>query len=833
MYENFYNLKSSPFRLSPDPGFFFGSKGHSRALAYLRYGLKQKEGFIVVTGSPGTGKTTLARALLQDIGREKIIVAELNTTHLQADDVLRMVTASFGLEYEGASKTTLLRRMETYFLGRYRAGYHTLLIIDEAQNLPFESIEELRMLSNFYSGSHALIQIFLLGQQQFRDSLYSIDLEQLRQRVVASCHLEPLTQVETAEYITHRLELVGWRNDPQISDRAFARIFSLTKGVPRRINTFCDRLLLFGSLEEAHQLKDSHVKLVAHELMYEVSAKNVKLSDIDLDSPKEKKDSILDVDSLNSELLGNFSDDLPERVVETVSFQSEHDSDPIEAVDSAPSGAPGGDHSLKVAANGDSAAVALPGVVADMDVRPNWWPLVATAVDFYRRPGNHEGIANLDAPLADGVTEMLKVAVGKIILTAEMRVEELLNVEDETVRQACLNYIQQVWIKDEADHYRRLGVDSDATLEHIRTHYRYLFRLLQTEQGAEISSQDEAYIRRINQAFSALRSDEKRKEYDAALLAGAKVEKPLDKAREFTISDIEIPQGGEVAYPAALKENSKKRSSGVFVGFFMMLLLVGGGVGYYLFPKEIDDFIASSIEMLKPKEVVVVEEPAPAVAEIPPVIVVPNPVVEERIPEPVVEKPVNPVVVLPKREVIVEPEPVVVAPVPVVVAPAPVAEQPQPKIAPPPVEIEPEVEVVEPEIEAVLPEIVKVPEIADEALGGLVDHFSLVYELGELDEFMALFSKDALSNDDKGWDGIREDYKSLFRSTFSRTIKLQSMRWTKTEQIAVGKGDFVVTVLRRQGDEPRTFNGQIELKVSQTESGLLIKGMYHSYGEDD
>ncbi len=830
MYENFYNLKSSPFRLSPDPGFFFGSKGHSRALAYLRYGLKQKEGFIVVTGSPGTGKTTLARALLQDIGREKIIVAELNTTHLQADDVLRMVTASFGLEYEGASKTTLLRRMETYFLGRYRAGYHTLLIIDEAQNLPFESIEELRMLSNFYSGNHALIQIFLLGQQQFRDSLYSIELEQLRQRVVASCHLEPLTQAETADYITHRLELVGWRNDPQISDRAFARIFTLTKGVPRRINTFCDRLLLFGSLEEAHQLKDSHVKLVAHELMYEMSAKNVKLSDVDFDNAKEKGDSALDVDKLDSELLGDFSDDLPERVVETVSFHSENDSDPVEPVDSVP----GGNQSLKVAVNGASTAIASPSVAADVEVKPNWWPLVATAVDYYRRPGNYEGIANLDTPLTDGVTDMLKVAVGKIILTAEMRVEELLNVEDETVRQACLNYIQQVWIKDEANYYRRLGVDSDATLDHIRTHYRYLFRLLQTEQGSEISSQDEAYIRRINQAFSALRSDEKREKYDAVLLSEAKV----DKAREFTISDIDVSQNDEITSSAKLKEKSKSRSSGVFAILFMTILLVAGGVGYYLYPKEVDDFIASSIEKLKPKEIVVEEISSP-VAEIPTIIVVSESVieteiVEENVFEPVIEEPV--IVVLPKKEIVVEPvvvpEPVVVTPVPVVV-PAPIVRPPQPKVAKPkpPVVIEPEVDVVEPEI--VIPEVVTVPEIADKALANLIDHFSFMYELGELDEFMALFSQDALTNDDKGWDGIRNDYKSLFGSTFSRTIELENMRWEKTGEIAVGKGGFVVTVLRRQGEEPRVFSGDIVLEVSQMERDLLIKGMYHSYGEND
>ncbi|MDH5257567.1 MAG: XrtA-associated ATPase, partial [Gammaproteobacteria bacterium] len=330
MYEEFYGFKSVPFRLSPDPAFFFGSQGHKRALAYLRYGLNQKEGFIVITGAPGTGKTTLARALLQETSRDKIVVAELNTTHLDADDVLRMVAASFGLEHENLPKATLLKRLESFFISRARAGYHVLLLVDEAQNLPHNSLEELRMLSNFYLGKDALIQIFLLGQEQFRNNLYSNELEQLRQRVVASSHLEPLNQQETREYIEHRLKLAGWSGNPLISDRAYVRLFALTKGVPRRINTFCERLLLYGALEELTEIHDENIKTVAKELMYEISAKGVKLSDINPGVPdvdvaqveneserfgtEAQKAAEEALEAIDSEMLSSFSDDVTEAV---------------------------------------------------------------------------------------------------------------------------------------------------------------------------------------------------------------------------------------------------------------------------------------------------------------------------------------------------------------------------------------------------------------------------------------------------------------------------------------------------------------------------------------
>ncbi|ALP54101.1 ATPase [Candidatus Tenderia electrophaga] len=272
MYESFYRFSAKPFQLSPDPKFFFGSQGHKRAMSYLRYGLTQGEGFIVITGGVGTGKTTLVRTLFADLAEENIVAAQLVNTHLEADDTLRMVAASFGLAHEGASKAAILKNLETFLMARAREGKRVLLVVDEAQNLPPESLEELRMLSNFEAGGRSLLQSFLLGQSGFKDTIQIERLEQLRQRIIAAFHLEPLSPEETRDYIEHRMRLVGWQGDPEISVEAHQAIFEISGGVPRRINNFCDRLLLYGYLEELHALELKHVQEVANELKQETPA---------------------------------------------------------------------------------------------------------------------------------------------------------------------------------------------------------------------------------------------------------------------------------------------------------------------------------------------------------------------------------------------------------------------------------------------------------------------------------------------------------------------------------------------------------------------------------
>jgi general secretion pathway protein A len=270
MYESFYKLQGKPFRLTPDFRFFFESAGHKRAMAYLRYGLEQREGFIVITGGIGTGKSTLVDMLFQMLSRQPIVAAKVVTTQLDADDLLRMVCASFGLPHEQMSKTALLKSLETFFQRKAARNERVLLVIDEAQNIPKSSLEELRMLSNIQVNGLPVLQTFLLGQDEFMEIIQAPDMEQLRQRVIATYRLRPLSPEETPGYIEHRLRMVGWAGDPSFDQGAYAEIHAQTGGVPRRLNTFCDRLMLYGYLEEIHAFTAAHVQEVAGELSGEM-----------------------------------------------------------------------------------------------------------------------------------------------------------------------------------------------------------------------------------------------------------------------------------------------------------------------------------------------------------------------------------------------------------------------------------------------------------------------------------------------------------------------------------------------------------------------------------
>lgn len=271
MYEQYYRLSGKPFSLRPDPHFFFGSRGHARAMAYLEYGLAQGEGFIVVTGDVGAGKTTLVRTLFNQIAAQEFVVAHIVNTQLHSDDTLKMVVTCFGLPCgEGASKPAMLATLERFLHDCDAQGKRVLLVIDEAQNLTPRVVEELRMLSNFQTDSKSLLQTFLLGQPEFRVTLHRPDMQQLRQRVIATYHLGPMDQAETRAYVEHRLRMVGWE-DGALSFTADAQeaIYAYSGGIPRKINHLCDRLLLMGFLEEIRRFTQEEVQTVVCDIQQE------------------------------------------------------------------------------------------------------------------------------------------------------------------------------------------------------------------------------------------------------------------------------------------------------------------------------------------------------------------------------------------------------------------------------------------------------------------------------------------------------------------------------------------------------------------------------------
>ena len=266
MYETFYGFTDKPFQLNPDPAFYFASRQHRRAMAYLEYGVHQNEGFIVVTGDVGAGKTTMVRSLLAKLDSEQVVAANLVSTQVDAEDTLRLVASAFGLRTKDIEKSDLLLALEAFLVSLCQQGKRALLIVDEAQNLTPRAVEELRMLSNFQLETHALLQSFLVGQPEFRRTMQSAHMLQLRQRVIAACHIGPMDSDETRGYIEHRLKCVQWTGNPHFQPAAYEAIYKATAGTPRRINAVCDRILLSGYLAGKREFSRDDVEMVAAEM---------------------------------------------------------------------------------------------------------------------------------------------------------------------------------------------------------------------------------------------------------------------------------------------------------------------------------------------------------------------------------------------------------------------------------------------------------------------------------------------------------------------------------------------------------------------------------------
>jgi type II secretory pathway predicted ATPase ExeA len=240
----------------------------------MQYGLTQGEGFVLVTGSPGTGKTMLVKNLIQNLNKDKLLIGLMVTSQVGPEDTLRMVASTFGFQYLHNDKASLLTSFEKFIIEKAREGLRLLLIVDEAQNLPKQSLEELRMLTNLDVNGVQVFQVFLIGQPELKRTVYAADMEQLKQRIVSTYHLDPLDVEETKEYILFRLQTAGWQGKPEFTSSVFENIHEFSAGVPRRINSICDRLLLFGFLEELSVIDTDAVEKVISEVQEEMFLEN-------------------------------------------------------------------------------------------------------------------------------------------------------------------------------------------------------------------------------------------------------------------------------------------------------------------------------------------------------------------------------------------------------------------------------------------------------------------------------------------------------------------------------------------------------------------------------
>lgn len=267
MFNDFYGLSGRPFQLTPDPTFYFESLTHRKALSYLSYGLAQGEGFVVITGEVGAGKSTLVAHLMATIDPARLTAAQIVTSKLDGEELVHVVAQAFGLIVDGHDKASALGAIEAFLHDEARAGRRCLLVVDESQNLELEALEELRMLSNFQLGAHPLLQTLLLGQPEFRDTIQDHpQLEQLRQRVIAAHHLEAMELGEVQPYIEHRLKCVGWTGNPQFDQGVFTELFEASGGVPRRINQICNRLMMLGAVDQRSRIDRAMLSQVLDEL---------------------------------------------------------------------------------------------------------------------------------------------------------------------------------------------------------------------------------------------------------------------------------------------------------------------------------------------------------------------------------------------------------------------------------------------------------------------------------------------------------------------------------------------------------------------------------------
>jgi putative secretion ATPase (PEP-CTERM system associated) len=416
MYDKYYKFSGRPFQLTPDPQFYFESGTHRKAMSYLGYGLAQGEGFIVITGEIGAGKTTLVGHLMATIDPRRLTAVKIVSTQVGGDDMLRLTAQAFGIDTDHVEKSHILSRIEAFLHHQARAGRRSLLIVDEAQNLSAPALEELRMLSNFQLGGQSLLQIFLLGQPEFRDQINGAEaLEQLRQRIIATHHLEPMQAGEVAPYIEHRLKVVGWAGDPRFTPDAYRLLAKASGGLPRRLNAIVSRVLLLGAIDHLDIIDERVVEAVVADLAIGMSG----------------DDAVDDMNEDDAEAA-----DFVDYPVGDASDRADHAPTPDAVAGAMPDAMPGGMSGVGASADLDD----LQALQAEVHA-------LNAAVAAQTRDGDAHA-ADRDGPLEDaGRNGAAAARIGEIearLVRLEQRIEE----QDEVLRRMLSKLIQ--WVERDA-----------------------------------------------------------------------------------------------------------------------------------------------------------------------------------------------------------------------------------------------------------------------------------------------------------------------------------------------------------------------------------------------
>lgn len=265
MYETFYSLKEKPFNVTSDPAFFFLSKRHKEAFSHLIYGIKERKGILLITGEIGTGKTTLCKALLNRLDKKTKTAFILNPSFSETQ-LLQLIIEDLGIILKYKTKMSLISNLNKFLLDETRSGGNVALIIDEAQNLKPNQLEQIRLLSNLETDKEKLLQIILVGQPELNQKLALTELRQLNQRISVRYHILPLEKNELKEYIAHRLSIAGSNGTIEFTPEALEEIFIFSYGIPRLTNIICDRALLAGFVQETKKISYDIIKKCAEEI---------------------------------------------------------------------------------------------------------------------------------------------------------------------------------------------------------------------------------------------------------------------------------------------------------------------------------------------------------------------------------------------------------------------------------------------------------------------------------------------------------------------------------------------------------------------------------------